>query len=309
MNKLITIVGPTAVGKTALTLSLAEYLGTEVISGDAYQVYRGLNIGSAKPTVEELNLVKHHLIDIIEPYEKYSVAEFKVYAEELIKQINDLGKIPILSGGTGLYVQSLLENYHFAPTNINEVLREKLNDIYLELGDEGLLDYAKSLASKYDLELPFTDKHRLYRAIELLEAGKVEYLINQTKQGLSYQGPVIGLRRERSDLYKRINLRVDLMLKDGLLAEVEYLYKKGLKEEHQAMKGIGYKEFLPYFSGECSLNEVIENIKKNTRHFAKRQITWYKRMPYIKWIDINSDMSEDSILEKAKEIINMELER
>lgn len=309
MNKLITIVGPTAVGKTALTLSLAEYLGTEVISGDAYQVYRGLNIGSAKPTVEELNLVKHHLIDIIEPYEKYSVAEFKVYAEELIKQINDLGKIPILSGGTGLYVQSLLENYNFAPTNINEALREKLNDIYLELGDEGLLDYAKSLASKYDLELPFTDKHRLYRAIELLEAGKVEYLINQTKQGLSYQGPVIGLRRERSDLYKRINLRVDLMLKDGLLAEVEYLYKKGLKEEHQAMKGIGYKEFLPYFSGECSLNEVIENIKKNTRHFAKRQITWYKRMPYIKWIDINSDMSEDSILEKAKEIINMELER
>lgn len=309
MNKLITIVGPTAVGKTALTLSLAEYLGTEVISGDAYQVYRGLNIGSAKPTVEELNLVKHHLIDIIEPYEKYSVAEFKVYAEELIKQINDLGKIPILSGGTGLYVQSLLENYHFAPTNINEALREKLNDIYLELGDEGLLDYAKSLASKYDLELPFTDKHRLYRAIELLEAGKVEYLINQTKQGLSYQGPVIGLRRERSDLYKRINLRVDLMLKDGLLAEVEYLYKNGLKEEHQAMKGIGYKEFLPYFSGECSLNEVIENIKKNTRHFAKRQITWYKRMPYIKWIDINSDMSEDSILEKAKEIINMELER
>lgn len=309
MNKLITIVGPTAVGKTALTLSLAEYLGTEVISGDAYQVYRGLNIGSAKPTVEELNLVKHHLIDIIEPYEKYSVAEFKVYAEELIKQINDLGKIPILSGGTGLYVQSLLENYHFAPTNINEALREKLNDIYLELGDEGLLDYAKSLASKYDLELPFTDKHRLYRAIELLEAGKVEYLINQTKQGLSYQGPVIGLRRERSDLYKRINLRVDLMLKDGLLAEVEYLYKNGLKEEYQAMKGIGYKEFLPYFSGECSLNEVIENIKKNTRHFAKRQITWYKRMPYIKWIDINSDMSEDSILEKAKEIINMELER
>lgn len=309
MNKLITIVGPTAVGKTALTLSLAEYLGTEVISGDAYQVYRGLNIGSAKPTVEELNLVKHHLIDIIEPYEKYSVAEFKVYAEELIKQINDLGKIPILSGGTGLYVQSLLENYNFAPTNINEALREKLNDIYLELGDEGLLDYAKSLASKYDLELPFTDKHRLYRAIELLEAGKVEYLINQTKQGLSYQGPVIGLRRERSDLYKRINLRVDLMLKDGLLAEVEYLYKNGLKEEHQAMKGIGYKEFLPYFSGECSLNEVIENIKKNTRHFAKRQITWYKRMPYIKWIDINSDVSENSILEKAKEIINMELER
>lgn len=309
MNKLITIVGPTAVGKTALTLSLAEYLGTEVISGDAYQVYRGLNIGSAKPTVEELNLVKHHLIDIIEPYEKYSVAEFKVYAEELIKQINDLGKIPILSGGTGLYVQSLLENYNFAPTNINEALREKLNDIYLELGDEGLLDYAKSLASKYDLELPFTDKHRLYRAIELLEAGKVEYLINQTKQGLSYQGPVIGLRRERSDLYKRINLRVDLMLKDGLLAEVEYLYKNGLKEEHQAMKGIGYKEFLPYFSGECSLNEVIENIKKNTRHFAKRQITWYKRMPYIKWIDINPDMSEDSILEKVKEIINMELER
>lgn len=309
MNKLITIVGPTAVGKTALTLSLAEYLGTEVISGDAYQVYRGLNIGSAKPTVEELNLVKHHLIDIIEPYEKYSVAEFKVYAEELIKQINDVGKIPILSGGTGLYVQSLLENYNFAPTNINEALREKLNDIYLELGDEGLLDYAKSLASKYDLELPFTDKHRLYRAIELIEAGKVEYLINQTKQGLSYQGPVIGLRRERSDLYKRINLRVDLMLKDGLLAEVEYLYKNGLKEEHQAMKGIGYKEFLPYFSGECSLNEVIENIKKNTRHFAKRQITWYKRMPYIKWIDINSDMSEDSILEKAKEIINMELER
>lgn len=306
MNPLITIVGPTAVGKTDLTLELAEHLKAEVISGDAYQVYKQLNIGTAKPSMDELNRVKHHLIDILEPNDSYSVSIFQDQAKEIIAKLKDRNTLPILSGGTGLYVQSLLENYNFNDVKPDENLRAKLDELYNTKGIEGLRDYAFTLGKEHNIEIQYNDKHRLYRAIEILHHGDVDSLRNQTKDGVSYKGPVIGLMRDRDKLYERINLRVDMMFDIGLIEEVEQLLKSGVNPDCQAFKGIGYKEVVEYINGRITLDECRDLIKKNTRHFAKRQITWYKRMPYIEWIHIDNDTSKDFIFNKAMDLIRRE---
>ena len=306
MNPLITIVGPTAVGKTDLTLELAEQLNAEVISGDAYQVYKQLNIGTAKPSLDELNRVKHHLIDILEPNDSYSVSIFQDQAKEIIASLKARNILPILSGGTGLYVQSLLENYNFNDVKPDENLRAKLDELYNTKGIEGLRDYAFTLGKEHNIEIQYNDKHRLYRAIEILHHGDVDSLRNQTKDGVSYKGPVIGLMRDRDKLYERINLRVDMMFDAGLIEEVEQLVKSGVNPDCQAFKGIGYKEVVEYMNGGITFDECRDLIKKNTRHFAKRQITWYKRMPYIEWIHIDNDTSKDFIFNKAMDLIRRE---
>ena len=306
MNPLITIVGPTAVGKTDLTLELAEQLNAEVISGDAYQVYKQLNIGTAKPSMDELNRVKHHLIDILEPNDSYSVSIFQDQAKEIIASLKARNILPILSGGTGLYVQSLLENYNFNDVKPDENLRAKLDELYNTKGIEGLRDYAFTLGKEHNIEIQYNDKHRLYRAIEILHHGDVDSLRNQTKDGVSYKGPVIGLMRDRDKLYERINLRVDMMFDIGLIEEVEQLLQSGVNPDCQAFKGIGYKEVVEYINGSITLDECRDLIKKNTRHFAKRQITWYKRMPYIEWIHIDNDTSKDFIFNKAMDLIRRE---
>ena len=304
MKKLITIVGPTAVGKTDLTLALAKGYNGEVISGDAYQVYKQLNIGTAKPTTDELAAVPHHLINILEPDDDYSVSIFQQQAKSLIDQLNNNHVVPILSGGTGLYVQSLLENYNFNDIKPNTKLRSELDELYAEYGVDGLREYAQNLAEKGGIEIKYTDKHRLYRAIELMTAGDYKSLINQTKDGLSYKGPVIGLQRERSDLYNRINRRVEIMFEKGLVDEVKQLLKNGVNPNCQAFKGIGYKEVVQYLEGLISYDACVDLIQKNTRHFAKRQITWYKRMSYIEWITIDSQTTEAEIYGIACNIID-----
>ena len=307
MNKLITIVGPTAVGKTDLTLALAKYYNGQVISGDAYQVYKQLNIGTAKPTTDELAAVPHHLINILEPDDDYSVSIFQQQAKSLIDQLNNNHVVPILSGGTGLYVQSLLENYNFNDIKPNTKLRSELDELYAEYGVDGLREYAQNLAEKGGIEIKYTDKHRLYRAIELMTAGDYESLIKQTKDGLSYKGPVIGLQRERSDLYDRINRRVEIMFEQGLVDEVKTLLDSGVNPQCQAFKGIGYKEVIQYLEGLISYDACVDLIQKNTRHFAKRQITWYKRMPYIEWITIDKQTTSNEIFYKARTIIEATL--
>lgn len=240
--KLIVILGATAVGKTALSLSLAKKLNTEIISGDSMLVYKGFDIGAAKPTEAERAEVKHHLIDILPPDAKYNVMDFISEAKKIIANLNNEGKIPVLAGGTGLYIKSLIEGYEFSE------------------------DKTKSTRSYF------------------------------VKNGeLIYDAFVIGLRRERSALYERINKRVEIMIKTGLFEEVENLLKCTDKKS-QSMQGIGYKEVVAYLNGEISKEETVENIKKNTRHFAKRQFTWYKKMPYITWYDID-DLSEEEIFE------------
>lgn len=304
MKKLVTIVGPTAVGKTDLTLALAKRYNGEVISGDAYQVYKHLDIGTAKPTFDELDTIPHHLINILEPNDDYSVSIFQQQAQSLIDQLNDNHVLPILSGGTGLYVQSLLENYNFNDIKPNTALRNELDELYAKYGLDGLRQYAQNLAEKGGVEIRYIDKHRLYRTIELMTAGDYESLTRQTKEGLSYRGPVIGLQRERSDLYNRINRRVEIMFEKGLVDEVKQLLKNGVNPNCQAFKGIGYKEVVQYLEGLISYDACVDLIQKNTRHFAKRQITWYKRMPYIEWITIDSQTTEAEIYGMACNIID-----
>ena len=197
-------------------------------------------------------------------------------------------------------------NYNFNDVKPDEYLRAELDEIYSTKGIEGLRDYAFTLGKEHNIEIQYSDKHRLYRAIEILHHGDVDSLRNQTKDGVSYKGPVIGLMRDRDKLYERINLRVDMMFDAGLIEEVEQLIKFGVKPDCQAFKGIGYKEVVDYINGNIILDECRDLIKKNTRHFAKRQITWYKRMPYIEWIHIDSNTSKDFIFNKAMDLIRRE---
>lgn len=303
MEQLITILGPTAVGKTDLTLQLAQQLTTSIISGDAYQIYKELNIGSAKPSKKELSMAPHYLVDCYDPTFSYSVVDFQREASQYIQEINGEHKIPILSGGTGLYVQALLEGYRFSNVGKSDDLRNELETLYKREGIEGLRAYAQKLGNELGVEVRTTDKHRLFRTIELLVSGDAETVKNQTKAGLVYEGPVIGLMRPREELYARINLRVDLMVKQGLFEEVEGLLKKGLSKEMQSLKGIGYKELIPYFEGQISKEDAIRQVKQNTRNFAKRQITWYKRMPYINWIHIDQHITPHKVYEAALQIL------
>lgn len=302
-ERLITILGPTAVGKTDLTLRLAKKFNTVVISGDAYQIYRGLDIGTAKPSPAELAAVPHRLIDICDPEDSYSAADFQAMGAAEITRCNEQQLIPILSGGTGFYVQALLEGYDFSTEGPDPAQRQRLEALVANQGEEALLAYGQALAAKGGITLKFTDKHRLYRAIELMERGDYESLLKPTKQGLRYEGPVIGLERPREELYNRINRRVDMMVANGLFEEVERLLASGVSTDCQAFKGIGYKETAAYFTGKLSKEEAVAAIKQNTRRFAKRQITWYKRMPYIHWLSITEATSDEWVYEQALQII------
>lgn len=276
-SRLVTILGPTASGKTELAVTLAEKFNGAIISGDAFQVYRGMDIGTAKATMEERNGIPHYLIDILDPAETWSAAVFQEKAEEAAKDIEKQGKLPILAGGTGLYIQGLLEGFEFRPKVKG---REKWETLYREEGMEGLRKAIRHLSAS--AEIP-KDPQRSIRLLELLEnnqnatAGKADELI--------YDGPVIGLYMDRALLYERINRRVDIMFDEGLVEEVKCLLSEGVPEDAQAFKGIGYKEIIPALRGEITMEEARSLIKKNTRHFAKRQLTWYRKMPYIQWVN------------------------
>lgn len=280
-EKLITILGPTASGKTELGVYLAKKLGSSVISGDAFQVYKGMDIGTAKVTPEEAQGVTHYLVDALDATEPYSAAIFQEKAKSYITEENKKGKIPILVGGTGLYIQGLLEGYTFLP----EVKKSgKWQSLYQEKGKEALLE---QLSGKMAAEKIPQDPQRMIRQLGLIEEG---YSLESGKSGeLLYDGPVIGITMDRMVLYDRINTRVHNMIRQGLKKEVEVILEKGISEKAQALKGIGYKEMVSVIQGEMTIEEAEILISKNTRHFAKRQITWYKRMPYIHWTERQSN--------------------
>lgn len=284
--KLITILGPTASGKTALSVKLAKALGSAVISGDAFQVYKGMDIGTAKVTEEEADGVPHFLVDCLDPNAPYSAAQFCERAAAIIRSENEAGRIPILCGGTGLYVQSLLEGYEFLPKG--EGRKSAWQAFYQAHGTEELAEEIRKRAPGTEIPL---DPQRRIRMLEVLDlSGKPA---SAGKRGeLVYQGPVIGLSMDRTRLYDRINRRVEQMDKEGLLDEVKRLLAEGVPETAQSMRGIGYKEMIPVARGECTEEEAVALIQKNTRHFAKRQITWYKRMPYIHWFSADENHGE-----------------
>lgn len=284
-DKLITILGPTASGKTDLGIHLAKALGSVIISGDAFQVYKHMDIGTAKVTPEEADGVPHYLVDCLEPTESYSAADFQKKASEIIHEENEAGRIPIVVGGTGLYIQSLLEGYTFLPKVEG---RSKWYALYQQKGKEVLI---QALTERGEKEIP-VDPQRMVRKLELLEAGVQEGEAKKAKE-LLYDGPVLGIAMDRAVLYDKINKRVHQMVQAGLLEEVRSLLAAGVPETSQALKGIGYKEMIPVLKGVYSLEEGEALIQKNTRHFAKRQLTWYRRMPYIHWVEKKS--SEEDI--------------
>ena len=298
MNKIIAIIGPTAVGKTALSFKLAERFQTELVSADAYQVYKGMDIGTAKATKDELATYRHHLIDIIEPNEDFSAAAFQEAARTTIEDLHERGKIPILVGGTGLYVQSLLEGYEFKAKRHSKEERQAASSRIAALSEEELKAY---ITEKTGYEPPdwhelLSNSHRLVRLVGAIEKGDgAAAVMPQKAGGPLYHAFVIGLSLPRQVLYERIEKRIDAMIEAGWIDEVQQLLQDGVSPEAQAMKAIGYKELALYLDGQLSLEAASELIKKRTRHFAKRQMTWFKRMPYIRWYEKDDFVTEDEL--------------
>ena len=297
-ERLVVLIGPTAVGKTALSLALARRLDAEIISGDSMLFYRGFDIGTAKPTKEERAAVPHHFIDILAPEASFNVMDFQRLAREEIGRIAARGRLPLVVGGTGLYIKSLLEGYVFNETSGDCAYREKLERLAQEKGKafvHGLLQEADPEAAA---RLHVNDFRRVVRALEVASLGN-EHISEQREAAggeLAYDAYVIGLRRERQALYARIEERVDAMLEAGLADEVRSLLAEGVPRDCPAMKGIGYREMLAYLAGSMDLPLAAAEIKKATRHFAKRQLTWFRKMPYVHWYAASQE--EELLLEK-----------
>ena len=280
MKKVLFILGPTAVGKTFFSVKLAQKYNGEIISSDSVQIYRGLDIGSAKVTKEEMCGVPHHAIDILEPDQEFSVYEFVEYTRKKIDEIISRNKLPIVVGGTGLYVKALLGGYNFGGTEKDEKLRKKLETLAKEKGNDYLFEMLKQkdekLASK-------TDKNNLVRLIRAIEIASSNG--EKTQNKVDIDALVVALNRERSLLYSDINKRVDIMLKNGLIEEVEGLKKRGLTAQNQSMRAIDYKEVLAYLDGEYSYEEMVEILKQHSRNYAKRQLTFLRGMENVHFVD------------------------
>lgn len=302
MDKSIVILtGPTAVGKTEISINLAKKISGEIISCDSIAVYKGMDIGSAKISKDEMGGIPHFLIDELNPDEDFSVFTFKQYATKYIDEIISRGHIPILTGGTGFYIQAVLYDIDFCKNEDDGVIRKELEQIYEEKGEDYLYDMLKEVDPEYAEIVHKNNVKRVIRAIEFYRQTGTklsEHNSNEMQNVSPYNFAYFVLNDDRQNLYNRINKRVDIMVEQGLFAEVEGLRKKGYDKDLVSMQGIGYKEVLMYLDGEISKDEAIELIKKNTRHFAKRQLTWFRREKEVIMINKNEfDYDEDKILE------------
>lgn len=297
MERLIAVIGPTAVGKTRLSIDLGLKLNTEIISGDSMLVYRGMDIGTAKPTLAERKDLPHHLIDILDPAEEYSVVNFQSQATKLIATLNAAGKIPVLAGGTGLYVKALLEGYRFSPATGDEDLRNSLAALAERQGSAGLHARLAEVAPETAARLHPNDLRRVIRALEVHQlSGETVSTRREASGEPVYDAVVIGLAMDREKLYQRINQRVDAMLSQGLVDEVTQLLASGVSPAAQSMQGIGYKEIAAYCRGETDLPAAVAKTKQATRNFAKRQLTWFRKMPYITWVNVDEFDSYEKML-------------
>lgn len=288
MRKIIVIAGPTAVGKTKYAIEAAKAFNGEVVSCDSMQLYKYMDIGSAKPTAKELAEVPHHLVDIIDPAEPFSVAEYQKLAKAAIEDIFARGKVPVIAGGTGLYLNSILYDMDFSNAKQDQELRQKLEKEAQEFGPEYIHNRLAELDADAAQRIHPNNVKKVVRAIEATITGEnIKDFKECNTKVTDFERILIGLTRDRDELYDRINQRVDLLVEQGLFDEVRRLLEKGLTESDISMKGIGYKEIIGYFGEKYSKEESIDLIKKNTRHLAKRQITWFKRYEDIKWIDIS----------------------
>lgn len=294
MNKVIIITGPTGTGKTKLSIEVAKKYHTEIINGDAYQVYKNMDILTAKVTNEEKQNIPHHLFDIKEPSEEYSVAEYQQNVRKLISDFENRNLIPLIVGGSGLYLDSVIYDYDFSKIGRNNETEIK----YRNLTNEELHKVLENLNKEAALKIHMNNRKRVLRAIELAEDNAI---VTKFNNRLLYDPLIIFLNEDRDKLYNALNKRVDKMIEEGLLDEVKELSLMNLSKT--AQKAIGYKEFIAYFNGEKLLDECVDEVKKNTRHYAKRQITWFKNKPNITILDINRDDFQETI-NKAFNIID-----
>lgn len=283
--KVIAIVGPTAVGKTSLSIELAKRFNGEIISGDSMQVYRRLDIGTAKVTSEEMEGIPHYLIDVRNDDESYSAADFQIAARQAIQEITKKGKLPIVVGGTGLYIQSLLWDYKLGSEGEveDDSLRKKYEAFAEKNGNQALWEKLRTTDPLAAEKIHYNNRKKMIRALEVFQLTGHSILEPKEQPKKLYDSFLIGLNTERTVLYQRINQRVDLMVQQGLLEEAEKLAKT---PNVQAAQGIGYKELFPYFSGNSSLAEALEEVKLHSRRYAKRQLTWFRNRMSVQWYDL-----------------------
>ena len=306
MNPIICIAGPTASGKTALAVELAKQLNGEVISCDSMQVYKRMDIGTAKPTEEEMQGIPHHMIDVAEPDEDFSVSRYCCLAAPIVDDIVARGKTAIIAGGTGLYMDSLIQGNAFAPFPSTGV-REKLEAQADSEGMEFLLNWLRSIDPEAAARLHLSDRKRIIRALEVyLETGQTITEHNRKTQQIppKYTPLWLGLDfADRAELYRRIDRRVDMMLEMGLISEIQGLLASGIPPRCTAMQAIGYKEFVAALHGEETIAQAAEEVKKSSRHYAKRQLTWFRRNPKLHWLKRQTGQKNEEILSIARQII------
>lgn len=297
MRQIIVVAGPTAVGKTKYAIAIAKAVGGEIVSCDSMQLYKYMNIGSAKPTAEEQREVKHYLVDQIDPREPFSVAKYRALAKQAIEEIFQSGKVPVISGGTGLYLNALLYEMDFSNAPQDTALRKNLEEEAELFGSAYLHKKLEAIDPKAAARIHPNNTKKLIRALEGAANGNPITDFQQCRQKCKdYDAILIGLTRNRDVLYDRINQRVDIMVREGLFKEVENLLEMGLAEEDISMKGIGYKEIIGYFDGLYTEDEAIDLIKKNSRHLAKRQLTWFRRYEDMTWFDLDEYQNDEDAI-------------
>jgi len=304
MEPVIVIAGPTASGKTRLSIELARLIKGSVVSADSMQIYKYMDIGTAKPGKEEMSGIRHYMIDEVEPDENYSVARYRERALECIADIIREGRRPIIAGGTGLYINSLIYNINFSETICDEDLRKALKAEAEQKGNRYLYEKLVEIDPEAAERIHENDIKRIIRAIEVYTHTQKtisEHIRMSRIEPPPYRYVVFGLNWDREELYRRINKRVDNMIRDGLVEETRHLVEMGYDKRSTAMQAIGYKEILPYLRGECSLEEAVEILKRNTRRYAKRQMTWFRQIREIIWLDMDEDTDYK---ETAEKIIN-----
>jgi tRNA dimethylallyltransferase len=305
MEPVIVLVGPTASGKTGLSIELAKRINGSIVSSDSMQIYKYMNIGTAKPSVDEMDGIRHYMIDEVDPAVNFSVAKYRETALKYISQIIENGMRPIVVGGTGLYINSLIYNISFSETICDEKLREELRNEAAEKGNRYLYEKLVKIDPKAAAKIHENDIKRVIRAIEVYEQTNrtiSEHADSSRLEPPPYKYILFGLRWNREKLYERIEKRVDKMIEAGLIDEVRGLVKSGYKKGCTAMQGIGYKEILSYLKGECTWEETVFILKRDTRHYAKRQLTWFRKIPEVNWLDVdeNTDLGQ-----LAKKIIDV----
>ncbi|MGG3798544.1 tRNA (adenosine(37)-N6)-dimethylallyltransferase MiaA [Metabacillus fastidiosus] len=301
-KELVVLIGPTAVGKTKLSIDLAHKLNAEIISGDSMQIYRRMDIGTAKITTEEMEGIPHHLIDIKDPDESFSVAEFQEIVRPLIDEIHARNKIPMIVGGTGLYIQSVVYDYQFADIPQDAAYRLEMEQFLEQNGVDLLHTKLQEVDPAAAERIHKNNSRRVIRALEIYHCTGLtmtEYIEKQEQEQL-YNASIIGLTMDRDVLYERINKRVDIMVEQGIVHEVKQLYDDGIKD-CQSIQAIGYKEFYDYFDGRVTLEEAVHNLKQNSRRYAKRQLTWFRNKMDVTWFEMTPPLQYE---EKLNEILH-----